>query len=831
MKYVGIDLGTTNSAICSYDGESIRLYKNPEYQTDVTPSAIFIDARGKKYIGTRAYDNAARSPGSAATLFKRFMGTSTPMALSSLNIKMSPEECSAEILRVLYGYLPEEIRNDPDTGAVITVPAAFNQMQKDATMTAANMAGIGRVALMQEPVAAVMSVMKHRQGDGIFVIYDIGGGTLDVAVAESISGRVSLLAHGGIAMCGGREFDRQLFRDLVKPWLLSNFKLPPDFDKDTQFRQLVSIATWAAEKAKIALSQSESASISVPENELGVRDLSGQDIYIDIPIKRDYFNTLVAPTIAESISSATETLKKAGLSAQDLERIVFIGGPTQYKPLRDKVAQGLGIAPSTDVNPMTAVAEGAAIFAEAIDWSSKSRGRKNLRGEVSSRGSINVAFNYIARTPGRVAKLVAKANGTAIRGAEFQIDSLASGWSSGRIALVDGATVDLPLAKPGDNLFKVFLFDAAGGALAIPNDKIVIAQTAASIDAIPASHSIGVEVRDKIGGRTVLDYLVREGDQLPKKGKKVFRSEESLKSGTTSSLKFKLWEGEITDPITDNRFIGMFEIKGNDFVDNVIGAGAELMCEYEILDSGNIVLDVSVPSIGAAFKGQRNYYSRQDGQIDYSNASQLVASQSEQTSTRLDEMEHTVEDPLLSQARDKLQQASSISSNPADPETTKKAMDDVQEARRMLALVRRGHLTEIRQLELNKVREFFNEVIRKLARPTEVSSFDNLVKTAQRSIDNNSADFEAHLDDLRSRNFTILWRQDWYVIDKLKYMIENPHQFANQAEYSELVKSGSEALKANDLDRLRKVVSQLFLISIDSGDMEEMMANSNILRG
>ena len=123
--YVGIDLGTTNSAITTYDGESVRLYKSPE-QNDVTPSAIFVDKRGNRYFGQRAYENAARSPDNAAKLFKRLMGTSTPINLSAVNLVMKPEECSAELLRVLFGYLPEEIRNDPDTGTVITVPAAFN---------------------------------------------------------------------------------------------------------------------------------------------------------------------------------------------------------------------------------------------------------------------------------------------------------------------------------------------------------------------------------------------------------------------------------------------------------------------------------------------------------------------------------------------------------------------------------------------------------------------------------------------------------------------------------------------------------------------------------
>jgi molecular chaperone DnaK len=828
MKYVGIDLGTTNSAICSFDGEKIQLYKSPE-QHGVTPSAIFIDRRGNKYVGSRAYNNAARNPDNAATLFKRLMGTSTPVKLPAVSLTMTPEECSAEVLRALFGYLPEEIRGDGDTGTVITVPAAFNQMQKDSTMSAADMAGLGRVALMQEPVAAVMSVMRQRKNDGVFVVYDLGGGTLDIAIAESIAGRVNLLAHGGIAMCGGRDFDRILFDNVVKPWLLENFDLPEDLSVNPQFKSLLRMATWATERAKIELSQKENVVVSLPETELGVRDQLGAEIYIDIAVDHKRYNDLIASKVEESIQSARETLEKAGLSPHDVERIVFVGGPTQYKPLRDKVAFELGIAPSTDVNPMTAVAEGAAVFAESIDWASQSRGRKSARGALSAGGVLDLSFNYIARTPEPKAKIVAKL-GRAPAGIEFQVDSLDTGWSSGRVALRDGASIELSLTKPGDNTFKVFVLDSNGAPVALHEDKIVIARTAASIDAIPASHSIGVEARDKVGGRLVLDYLVREGDQLPKKGKKTFKSSESLKAGSAGSIKFKLREGEITDPIEDNRFIGMFEIKGSDFDDGVITAGAELICEYEVYDSGNIQLEVSVPSISGSFKSGRNYYSSQEGKIDYTNQAKSIQEQSERALERLEDMASKVDDPRLELAREKLEQASAIESGEADPETAKQAMDNVQEAKRLLALTRKGHLKDIRQLELDGAVEFFEKTVRQHARPTEETSFDNLVKTAQRAIDNNSGDFESHLDDLRGRNFIILWRQDWFVIDRFKWLTQDTYLFADLREHAQLVAAGAEALKASDIDKLRAIVAHLDSIRISSVGEGDMMADANILR-
>jgi len=829
MKYIGIDLGTTNSAICSFDGETLHLYKSPE-QHDVTPSSIFIDRRGNKYVGLRAYNNAARNPDNAAVLFKRFMGTSTPVKLPAVNRTMTPEECSAEVLRALFGYLPEELRADESIGTVITVPAAFNQMQKDATMAAADMAGLGRVALMQEPVAAVMSVMRQRKNDGIFVVYDLGGGTLDVAIAESMEGRVNLLSHGGIAMCGGRDFDRVLFDNIVKPWLLNNFDLPEDLSSHKQFIPLLRMSTWATEKAKIELSQKEETVVSLPETELGVKDRSGEEIYIDIPIGRSRYDELIAPRVEESIQAAREALEKAGLSSNDVERLVFVGGPTHYKPLRDKISFELGIASSSEVNPMTAVAEGAAIFAESIDWESQSRGRKSSRAAINAGGPLSLVFNYVSRTPEPRARIVVKLEGDASLESEFQIDSLDTGWSSGRLPLQDGASVSLTLAKPGDNAFRVFVFDSRGGTVALPEDRIVIARTAASIDAIPASHSIGVEAREKVGGQFILDYLVREGDQLPKKGKKTFKAAESLKAGSTGSIKFKIWEGEVTSPISDNRFVGMFEIKGTDFDDGVIAAGSELICEYEVLDSGNIVLDVSVPSVSGTFQSGHNFYSSQEGKLDYSKQAKNIQEEAAATLQRVEEIADKVDNPRLEQARDKLGAAVSIDSAEVDPELAKQAMDDVQEAKRLLAITRKEHLKEIRKIELDRIVSYFQEDIRKYARPTEITSFDNLVKTAQRAIDTNSNEFESYLDELRGRNFTILWRQDWFVIQQFKYFAKATHRFPDLVEHARVVSTGEVYLKANDIDRLRKVVGQLSSLCFRVVNEDNMMDAANIVR-
>lgn len=827
-KYIGIDLGTTNSAICSFDGESLRLYKSAE-QHDVTPSAIFIDKRGNKYVGAKAYNAAPRNPDNAAVLFKRMMGTSTPIPLSDANVTMSPEECSAEILRVLFGYLPEDIRNDPETGTVITVPAAFNQMQKDATMAATELSDIGKVALMQEPVAAAMAVMRHRKADGTFLVYDLGGGTLDIAIAQSTSGRVSLLANGGIAMCGGRDFDRMLFDNVVKPWLLENFDLPEDFVASPRFKTLVSVARWATEQAKIELSTKKDAVVALSESELGIRDLSGKEMYLDAPIRRSIFDGLIDGKLTESIQAARETIKKAGLSSHDIERVVFVGGPTHYEPMRTKVAFELGIAASTEVNPMTAVAEGAALFAESIDWNSHSRGRKSTRGAIAASGKLDLAFNYTSRTPDSRAKIAVKISGVPLAGAEFQLDSPDTGWSSGRMALKDGATADVPLSRPGENTFKVFVFDASGGSITLEQTRIVITRTAATIDAIPSSSSIGIEVLEKLGGRAILEYLVKEGDPLPAKGRKRLKATESIRAGGVGSINLNIYEGEIKDPVTDNLSVGTMSITGSHFEEGVIAAGAELVCDYEILDSGNVRLEISVPSIGATFPSKRNFYSRQAGQVDFTAAFKRIAEDVRTVSERIETVASKVDSPKLEQARSKLELAGSLRDDEKDRDVCKQAMDNVLDAKKLLAQVRTEHLAEMRQLDLDRIIEVFNDCIRQYSKPTETNSFDTLARTVQRSIEKKLSSFESELDDLRSKCFQILWRQDWFVIDRFKLLAGQAYLFPDQRKHQELIGVGQAALKADDIVKLRSVVAELSSTRIGSSAADDILSAANIV--
>lgn len=829
--YVGIDLGTTNSAICSYDGENVRLWKSPE-QNDVTPSAIYLERRGNKYIGQRAYDNAPRNPGNAATLFKRFMGTSTPINFSAVDTVKTPEECSAEVLKALYGYLPEDIRNQEGVGAVITVPAAFNQMQKDATMQAAQMAGIGNVALMQEPVAAVMSVMRSRNKNGKFLIYDLGGGTFDIALAESTGGRVSLLSHGGIAMCGGRDIDRSLWENIVRPWLMENFELPEDLSVNNEYKVMVRLALWATEKAKIELSAREQSVVTLSESEVRIRDLKGNELYIEVPLCREDLNELIEEQINATVQETRSLLEKSGINSNDIDCIVFIGGPTNYKPLRDKVTSELALQADINVNPMTAVAEGASIFAESVDWSSSRHGRKSSRGQINSGGTLAVSFNYTSRTPDTRAKIATQVASKLDGGWEFQIDCVDTGWTSGRLPLKHGIIVDVTLGKKGENRFKASVYDPQGVSVPLEKDSILIVRTSGTVDSIPASHSVALEVLEKMGGTPMLQFLVKSGDALPKKGSVKLKARETLKAGSHNSFNFKLWEGEIQDRISDNRLIGVLKVSGSDFDDGVIPAGADLEFEYEVLDSGNIAVEVSVPCIGAAFNSSgKNFYSRQVGEKNFNESAPMIKEEGNDVLEQIDEVAGLVDDPKIEIARDKLESAISLAPDETDPERVKEAEERTLEAKKILAQVRNENRKTFRQNDLDKAVALFEEHVKRYAKPSEITEYNRNAQTAQKEIDTNGKSFEGILKELNRKSYAILWQQPWFIIGQFKRLAAAPHMFTDKTRFDELCRIGWQYLKTDEIEKLDNVIDGMFRIMRSSASVEDMNDLVNIIRG
>lgn len=846
--YVGIDLGTTNSAICTYDGKNTRVWKNPE-QNDVTPSAIFIDKRGNKYYGNKAYNQAPYNPNNSATLFKRFMGTSNVIKFQSTGITMTPEECSAEILKTLYGYLPEEIRSSGNCVTVITVPAAFNQVKKDATLKAASLAGLGEVALMQEPVAAIMSVMKYSKQNGIFIVYDLGGGTFDISIAENINGKVALRSHGGIEMCGGRDVDKALFNNVVAPWLLENFNLPEDFRFTEKYKSLCRLAQWATERAKIELSSILNTSIVMSEMEIRTQDEDGEDIYLDIPLAREDVDDALSQIIRDTVRTTRDIIDRAGISPVDVESIIFVGGPTQYKPLRDAVTEQLGIKANIDVNPMTAVAEGAAIYAESLEWGEKKHTRK--RSKMISHSIDCLELKYNNRVSSAKTKLQLKINPGNQKDFHLikftvEITCKETGWTSGKFNIGyleenffinpyhdddNNRTViiDLPLSIDGDNTFTIKVFDAGTESSLIGSKTIIITRTIATINSITASQAIGIEVLEKLGGKTTLEFIVKEDDPLPKSGTINVRASKALRAGSDEAINIKLWEGDILNKVEDNRFIGMLRISGKDFDAGVIPAGATIECTYDISDSGNISLEVSVPSIGASFEAH-NFYSSSDGKVDLSDID-AIADEAKTLKSRIESISRQISDENLDLAKEKVDKVSLIDCSSNDPEDVEHAFNDLLEAKKLLYKVSQDNSSEIKKIELRELIETTDSLAEAYFEEEERTEYEALKRKAEKTLDKDEESFSSACEEIRELGFKCLIRQDWFNIDLFRDLCRYPGNFTDAKAFVQLRNEGEIAIKNNDINHLRRVIGDLFAIQKHAMSTADILTKANILRG
>ena len=448
--YLGIDLGTSNSAVVGYDGETLRVFKSAD-GADVLPSALFINAQGRRFIGKRAYEQAALSPDNVAIAFKRMMGTSTPLTFGAAKTTLSPEDASAEILRTLVAQASLEAGGQTVTGTVITMPAAFNQMQTEATLRAAELAGIQPVALLHEPIAAAMgSMASAKSRNGQFLVYDLGGGTFDAALVQSSGGVVNVVANEGINMLGGRDHDRALLNEIVVPWLESNFDFGADYQLDPNYSKMLRRIQLRLEEAKIELTTRDTTQLFISDDELRLGDASGSDIYVDVEITRDQLERLVAPEIDRSIELCARMIRDHGFQPEDIDRVVLIGGPSKMPIVRNRVPEALGISVDLSTDPMTAVARGAAIYAESREWGETRSTRKASRAtEVASAG---VRFDFPARTSEDSARLRI----TGCSNHRIRIDA-DDGWSSGEFDVAQEHRMALPLSRLGENTFRAHL--------------------------------------------------------------------------------------------------------------------------------------------------------------------------------------------------------------------------------------------------------------------------------------------------------------------------------------------------------------------------------------
>ena len=346
-KIIGIDLGTTNSCVAVMEGGEPVVIANSE-GARTTPSVVGFTKTGDRLVGQVAKRQAITNPENTVSSIKRQMGTDHKVTLNGK--EYTPQQVSAMILQKLKADA-EAYLGEPVTEAVITVPAYFNDSQRQATKDAGTIAGLNVRRIINEPTAAALAYGVDKEDDQKIMVYDLGGGTFDVSIIEMGDGVTEVLATNGDTHLGGDDFDQRII-----DWMADAFQTENGIDlrKDKMAAQRLK---EAAEKAKIELSSAMSSQINLP---FITADATGPK-HLDMTLTRAKFNELTADLVDRTMTPVRKALQDAGLRASDLKKVLMVGGSTRIPAVYDAVKKELNCEPFKGINPDECVAVGAAI--------------------------------------------------------------------------------------------------------------------------------------------------------------------------------------------------------------------------------------------------------------------------------------------------------------------------------------------------------------------------------------------------------------------------------------------------------------------------------------
>ena len=355
-KVIGIDLGTTNSCVSVVENEAPVIIPGTSGSM-TTPSIVAFTKKGERLVEESARRQAVTNPERTISSVKRHMGTEWSVRIDGTEYKA--QTISAMVLMQLKKDA-EDFLGEPVTEAVITVPAYFNNIQRQATKDAGRIAGLNVKRIINEPTSAALSYgLNHGEPQKVMV-YDLGGGTFDVSVIEIGEGVIEVLATAGDNHLGGDDFDER-----ITQWLLRRFKDEHKVDLSRDFAAMQRIRD-AAEQAKKELSVSDSSHIMLPY----LTEHRGEQLHMDLTLTRAQFEDLIRDLIDRTAEPVRSALNDAGIAPSELGRVLLVGGSTRIPAVQEKVRMLTGKEPSKNINPDECVAKGAAILGHTLEGNS-----------------------------------------------------------------------------------------------------------------------------------------------------------------------------------------------------------------------------------------------------------------------------------------------------------------------------------------------------------------------------------------------------------------------------------------------------------------------------
>lgn len=516
----GIDLGTTNSSICRMDKGEPSIIRT-ETLRDVMPSCVSFTRKGGMNVGDRAINNlkmdrkvAALNGGKSFNTFiefKRTMGTDTVYHSDYTGRDYSSVDLSAEVLKALKALVVDEEVNS----VVVTVPAKFTVNQKTATLKAAMQAGFKHCELLQEPVAAAMAYgLSVSEKNGYWMVFDFGGGTFDAALLNVSEGIIQVADTEGDNYLGGKNLDYAIVDSILLPHIRKGFRIDTLL-ADTQRLALFkdSLKSYA-EEIKIGISSKETYSLLSDLGDLGVDD-DGEEIEIDLTVSREEVFNVIRPYFQKAVDICLSILERNSLIGADLDKIILVGGPTRLPLVAEMLDRQISSNVDTSVDPMTAVATGAALYASTLDaptFESSETASREVRIQLGYEPTTVETMDWVSL------KLLPGQYGT--NKVYVKISRGDGAWSSDTVEVSSaGRIVTVDLKENAPNLFNLSAFDKNGNRLpCTPQFFTILQGTRIGRSVLP--YSIGISVwKDKKNDGVFMPFTgLEKNRQLPATG-------------------------------------------------------------------------------------------------------------------------------------------------------------------------------------------------------------------------------------------------------------------------------------------------------------------------
>lgn len=595
----GIDLGTTNSAIARMEAGK-PVIKKIEVTDDTMPSCVYYQKNGGEYVGKKAYNTMKsdkrramkkmKAEASNTYLeFKRTMGTDKRYVCSNKGgVEFSSEEFSAAVLRNLKTFITDE----EFKSVVITVPAKFTVNQKTATIEAAKLAGFTHIDLLQEPIAAAMAYgLTAPQKNGYWLVFDFGGGTFDAALIKVEDGIIQVFDTEGDNFLGGKNLDYAIVDEILVPYLKQNYSIDRRLANSVDKEIIRDAMKTYAEEIKNALSFNDTYNLYIYPGDLG-EDEDGEEIEIDLTISREDTYNVMRPLFQKAVDICKDLLKRNNLSIDQLGKLILVGGPTHSPQIRQMLKEQITPNVDTSINPMTAVAEGAALYASTID---NEITEEELKTEEIV---LDIKFESMTVDTDLWVPVSLKSGANSVMVQFVRSDET---WDSGKIEIdKNGNVVELHLVEGKSNSFRVECFNNKGDRLnCFPKEITIIQGSKVGKATLPYDISIAIYNENK--NRDIITRVagLERNKTVPATGvRNGLHTNGQVRAGVdTDVLRIPIYQSDNNSEGKSAIFfelVGEIEINGDD-VDVTIPKNANVDVTVKVDNNEQMTVEVYFP--------------------------------------------------------------------------------------------------------------------------------------------------------------------------------------------------------------------------------------------